>query len=137
MSTLKVYNTIYNNIQRCSDLILKYFYFVKERLSLVSINYHILFSLLQSIELLLKKEQPDSKQLELVLLDAIYESFRHVCSNSNETSKWHHQYVDSDEKLNNLIKIQQSALMSTLNLKSIIKFEKFHIRMKNIASFFF
>ena len=117
----------------------------KERLSLISINYHILFSLLQSVKLLMKKEEETNwkERIESVLLDSIYESFRLICSSSNETSKWY-QYVDHDFKLNSLVKIQQSALMSTLNLKSILfsnKFEGFlkiiYKTQRNIILFFF
>lgn len=88
-----------------------------KRLSLISIVYHILFSLLQSMESLLGKDHQDAeyKQHEMSLLEAIYDSFRVLCSTSNETSC---HYKHFEHSLASLVQNQQSALMSLLSLKS-------------------
>lgn len=81
-------------------------------------NYHILFSLLSSIEGLVKKER-NSKQpkLEGLLLEWIFDSFKFLCGMSSPTSRWF-KFVGSDEdKLTKIIRTQQSALISTLSLK--------------------
>ena len=94
---------------------------------MIAIIYHIQFSLLPAIELLLNKNEAEYKQIEADLYDSIYNSFKLLCSTSTPISEWHDCFKsDSTNELStNLVEIQQSALMSTLALKSNYFFVEF------------
>lgn len=110
---------------------------------MISIVYHIQINLLKSLSSLLNKELDDlnsTNELESKLLSTIYHSFKLMCSTSTGISKWHSFFIDDKLTLNkstsndppepnidedeqdytsqNLIQIQQSALMNILTLKS-------------------
>lgn len=89
-------------------------------MSLVLINYHILFSLLRSLDTLTRKEASGGKSnLECVTLGLIEESFKRLCSLSNESSEWCLRYVNGNNDINltKIIRAEQSSLISTLALK--------------------
>lgn len=91
----------------------------KERISLILINYHILFSLLRSLEALMRKDSTNSRStLESSMLELIYASFKRLCQMSNESSEWCVRYVAGDEtKHTKIIRVEQSSLVSTLALR--------------------
>ncbi|CAF0928332.1 unnamed protein product [Brachionus calyciflorus] len=95
----------------------------EKRISLVAIVYHILFNLIQSTDTLLNKADIQSdvsiNELEKILYESIYDSFRVLCSTSSNRSEFYSYFEsESQEPLFNLIQIQQSSLITTLNLKN-------------------
>ena len=105
-----------------------------KRISLISINYHILFNLLESTERLLAQQAvPVRSQLEKALHELTFEAFKSMCSTSSANSAWHQTFMagageeaeSNKEQLASLISIQQSALMSTLGLKSTLNYIQF------------
>lgn len=66
----------------------------------------------------MKKEGPGARSaLETTLLELIYGSFKLLCSASNSTSKWYAFVDGDDDRLTRIVRLQQSALLSTLALK--------------------
>ncbi len=89
---------------------------------MVSIVFHIHFSLLESMSVLLatSSETDTASQLEGELFKRIGESFRILCSTSSPTCKWHAHFSTPEQQSNDrLAQVQQSALLSTLNLKRL------------------
>lgn len=115
--------------------IIKKIYF-SERISLVSIVYHILLNLIQSSHGLLNKNESNNElinQFESSLFKSIYDSFRIMCSISSNNSEYNSLFEsDNSDSLSPLIQIQQSALISTLILKNTSNL----IKMKLLAIYF-
>ena len=90
---------------------------------MVSIIFHIQFNLLQSIEPLLNKSTGETDKPEIEFYEAIFDSFKVICSTSSPDSKYYlkddqNKDEESVEPSQKLIELQQTALMNTLNLKS-------------------
>jgi hypothetical protein len=104
-----------------------------ERIALVSIVYHIQFSLMEILNELLIKKDYTSALLEASLYESIYGSFKLMCSTSstppnqslfNELS-YSKEPSEETSCSDKLISIQQSALINVLNLTSM-RFYKYY-----------
>jgi len=103
-----------------------------KQLSLVSIVYHILFNLLQSVESLLPQQDPD-KHTRTSVYSLIFASFKTICSTSSSDSPHYLLANSSDPTLTRrLVELQQTALMNTLTLKNVDNC----VIMKVVALFF-
>ena len=101
---------------------------LEKRISLISIIYHINFSLAQAIEALMDANENNSEakqKLEASLYESICDSVKIMCCTSAPISQWHSCFqiaekAEQDSVCPGLIQALQSALLNTLTLKSKI-----------------
>ena len=100
---------------------------------MISIVFHVQFNLVQSLQQLLDKE---NESLESSLLESIFESIKILCSASSPSSQYFPDFRDGEEQSgefdpsHKLIEIQQSALLTTLTLKSNVILLKLLLSIK-------
>ena len=105
--------------------------FPQERISLISIIYHIVLSLVQALDgLLAGSEAATRHSLEASLQEAISLAIKTLCSTSTPVCRWHSYFRGELEEASesssdehsavsvSLIHTLQSAMLNTLTLKS-------------------
>jgi hypothetical protein len=92
----------------------------KERISLISIVFHINYNLIENLPNLTTANESDI-QLKEELMVSIYDSFKIMCgmSSPQPASLANYDWINTEQFKTMIVTLQQSALTNSMTLKSI------------------